>query len=68
MSVIVDTQFNIKDIVYLKTDVEQKPRIITGICVRDSGINYELSCGECLTWHYDFEITTEVNVLLTSTN
>ena len=49
--------------VYLKTDIEQKPRIVTGFVVRDS-VLYELSGGTELSAHYDFEIAPTKNVLL----
>lgn len=53
--------------VYLKTDTEQKVRIVTGMLIRPNGcISYELSCGTETRWHYDFEISTEKNVLITT--
>lgn len=62
---IVDNKFDLKQIVYLKTDKEQGPRLITAIVMcADGGILYELSCCALSSRHYDFEITIEKDVLL----
>lgn len=48
----------IKDIVYLITDVEQLERIVTAIMIRvNHTVLFELSCGNSVSWHYEFEIT-----------
>ena len=65
---VLDNDFKIKDFVYLKTDEEQRLRLVSGICVRDNGISYELCCGEQVTWHYSFEISKEKNILMTTDN
>jgi len=51
--------YNISDIVYLKTDVDQKERIVTGILIQPQGIEYRVCCGADITYHFDFEITTD---------
>ena len=57
-------EFQIGDIVYLKTDEEQKDRIITSIRLcADNGVLYSLSCGMSETIHYSIEISPEKNVL-----
>lgn len=65
---VIENKFNIGDVVYLKTDKDQSPRIVYGFAVRQAGILYELACGASTSGHYDFEITSEANVLITSTN
>jgi hypothetical protein len=66
---VIDNKFNIGQEVYLKTDTDQRLRIVTAIIVRpDSCYSYELTCGTDSRWHYDFEITAEKNVLITTTN
>jgi hypothetical protein len=59
-------QYNLKlgQVVYFKIDAEQVPYMVTGIMVRSSGLTYFVSyCGtEVVAWEY--EITTEKNVLL----
>jgi hypothetical protein len=61
---VVSNDFNLKDVVFLKTDQEQKPRIVTGLWVRYNSITYALSCAETETYHYDFEISSEKNILI----
>jgi hypothetical protein len=53
--------FDIGDIVFLKTDSEQRPRIITGILMRPNGFLYYLSNGTNETSHYEIEISKEEN-------
>lgn len=66
---VIDNKYGFGQEVYLKTDTDQKLRLITGILVRPNGcISYELSCGVDTRWHYDFEVTTERDVLKTTTN
>jgi len=61
---IIDNKFEIGQIVYLKTCKEQTERIITAICVKSFGyILYLLSCGA-----QEIEISSEKNVLITTTN
>ena len=60
---IFETQFNFGQIVYLKTDKEQLPRMITKIQFMRSGSSLsELSCGATSSWHYDYEIDVEKKV------
>lgn len=48
--------------VYLITDADQLKRFVTGIVVRPgNGLKYLLSCGDCESEHYDFEITEDKN-------
>ena len=56
---VVDCKYNIGDFVYLLTDEEQSPRIITSIQINPSGLLYRLSRGTEETWHYDIEIIKE---------
>ena len=65
---IIEPKYNLKQIVYLKTDAEQKERLVTCFVVRENDILYELACGESCSAHFDFEIAIEKNVLITSTN
>jgi len=63
---LTDSKFKIKQTVFLITDIDQHPRIVVGILVRDNSIQYELASGIECTWHYDFEITEEKNVLIST--
>lgn len=61
----INNKFEIGQIVYLKTDDEQFSRIVTGFTVREQSLLYGLSQGTNETFHYDFEITTEKDILAT---
>lgn len=59
----MNNKFNIGDIVYLIHDTEQLPRMVTGINVRSNGLIYLLNLGITESFHYDFEISTQEDVL-----
>lgn len=62
---IINNKFAFGQIVYLKTDKEQHPRIVTRIQIYSNlNIYYALSCGTAETWHFDIEITEERDALL----
>ncbi|MBA4155070.1 MAG: hypothetical protein C0512_12085 [Flavobacterium sp.] len=60
----IENNFEIGQIVYLKHDVEQKPRMITEIRIRKYNIVYEVSCGTDYSVNKDFELSKEKNPLL----
>jgi hypothetical protein len=57
-------EIKIGDVVYLKTDKEQSPRIVTGIMQRPGGFLYYISNSTTETSHYSIEFTTEINELI----
>ena len=61
---VIDNKFNIGDKVYLKTDIDQIARIVITLMVTQGGVSYGLNCGVEESWHFDFEITKERNVLM----
>ena len=63
---IIDNEFDIKQVVYLKTDIEQKPRIVTGLLVSETSIVYELSCAEDSCNSFHFEISDVKDILISS--
>lgn len=64
MKIYLNVKFNLGDIVYLKTDNEQLPRIVTGFTIRNKEyIIYLLSCISDETEHYEIEITDEKDIL-----
>lgn len=65
--IVIDNKYEIGQIVYLKTDREQYPRIVTAIAQRQGTVLYELSYGTSDAWHYDFEISVDKDVLITTT-
>lgn len=68
MAIMIDNKFEIGEEVYLKTDREQLSRIIYCFKVFKNEIMYEVANGTTVSAHYDFEISKEINVLLTTTN
>ena len=60
--------FNIGDYVYLKTDIDQYKRLVTGYTVRFNEITYLLSLGEEESTHYELEISDEIDILLKSSS
>jgi len=62
-------EFQIQQTVYLKTDKEQKPRLVTGITLRPfNSVTYGLTEATCENWHYGFEITEERDLILATSN
>ena len=61
-------KLKIGDFVYLKTDIDQYKRMVTGYTVRDNSENvvYLLSFGEEETSHYECEISLEEDIILKS--
>ena len=57
--ITIDNKYNIGDTVYLVTDVDGLPRMVTAILVTKVDCMYELSCGPQVSRHYDFEIETD---------
>ena len=62
------TNYNIGDEVYLKTDTDQIQRLIVGICITQNSVKYKVACSTSTSWHFDFEISREKDVLLLITN
>ena len=53
------TNYNIGDIVYLKTDTDKAKRIVRAFLVCVNNIQYELCFGTTSTWHYELEFTKD---------
>ena len=52
------------DVVYLRTDIDQLPRLITGVLMRPNYVQYELSQETVASWHQEIEISTERDVVM----
>lgn len=63
----VDNKFDFGQIVYLKTDKEQLPRIVTSMILTKCEIIYEVYAGAVYSKHYDFEISETADILNTLT-
>jgi hypothetical protein len=54
--------FSLGDIIYLRTDPYQMPRLIVSIEMNISnGLLYKVVCGTELSMHYEEELSTERN-------
>ena len=58
----IENDFNIKDVVFLKHDIEQHPRMITAIIIQENGIMYECISGMEVSNHYSWELQTQKNI------
>ena len=47
------------DMVYVKTDLDQYERMITGVHFRPHGINYSVSFGDHETAHFEIELSSK---------
>lgn len=57
-------EYNIGETVYLSTDPEQEPRLVTGILIKPNDlIMYELAYCEDTSYHYGFEITKDIDLI-----
>lgn len=60
--------FEIGQIVYLKTDKEQHQRMVTAICLRPNrNVMYCLTFGNTESWHYKIEIDNERDIMKATT-
>lgn len=55
--------FKIGEIAFLRTDIDQRERLVTAILIRPAGVMYELSFGSENSYHYDFEISKKRDTL-----
>ena len=53
----IKNEFNIKDIIFLRHDIEQLPRMVTGIIWDGHKIMYEVITGTTASQHYEFELS-----------
>ena len=61
--IMVDNEFEMCETLYLKSDGEQKPRILNGMLITPNGYLYRLCCGTTDSYHYSMEITREKSFL-----
>jgi len=59
--------YQIGEVVYLKTDEDQQPRMITGIVLRPNNtVLYYLTNSTTETSHFDIEISREKSLIFTT--
>ncbi|WP_421977850.1 hypothetical protein [Roseivirga seohaensis] len=61
---VLGAEFSLGQTVYLKTDDEQKPRMISGMMIRPGSIQYAVNSGATESWHYDIEISVDRDILM----
>jgi hypothetical protein len=57
-------KYKIGEVVYLKHDPEQLPRMVVCIMVYATFVQYLLQLGSDNSTHFEYEITTDRNILL----
>lgn len=55
----IEVEFEFGQTVYLKTDADQKARMVTGIVVRPTGFLVTTACGTSESNNYAIEISKE---------
>lgn len=60
---MIETKYDLQQIVFLQTDPDQHKRMVIGISVKPHGVLYELGLGSHSSYHYEIEISEEVNIL-----
>lgn len=65
----IDNKFEFEEEVYLKTDPDQRKRMIISMEVYPQGeMMYRLICNTTTSYHYAFEISRERDILMTTDN
>lgn len=63
---VINNKFEFGQILYLTTDRDQLPRMVTGIKVCKHGeLLYEVMSGTLQSTHYEYELCEEKNVQIT---
>lgn len=60
----MNMNYKLGDIVFLKTDAEQKIRMVTGILQRPNHLLYYLTNETDETTHFEIEISKELNQIM----
>jgi len=58
----INNTYNLGDTVYLTTDPEQSPRLITSIVVNFGGIQYGITYIDDETYHFEQHLSKDKNV------
>jgi hypothetical protein len=64
MALVIHLEHEMEEMVYLKTDSSQYPRIITDFKWNGGDLLYEVSCGTMSSWHRGYEISKTKDILL----
>lgn len=61
--ITIENRFNLEQIVYVKTDEKQSPRIVTAFNLSILGLRYQLSKDNGADYFYECEVSEEKNFL-----
>jgi len=61
-SMLISADFELGQTIYVKTDMEQRPYIVTAITVRPGHLTYQVTNNDVQCHFYDFEMTVEKNI------
>ena len=64
----IKTEYEFGETVFLKTDPDQMPRMVTAVQVNPYGTLYGLVMETQTSWHYEMEISRKRDVILTTNN
>lgn len=56
-------KYDLGDIVYLITDLDQLERMVTGIKIRPNGVIYSITHSTLETEHYELELTSTIDMI-----
>lgn len=64
-TIILNAEYGQGEIVYLRTDQEQLPRLVMGYRLQNnsSTLLYDLMCGTLQSCHYELELTRERSLI-----
>ena len=69
IGMLINNEFELEETVYLKTDKDQSPRMITRITVFPGGSHtYQASSGTQYSDHHACELSRTLNPVLTTTS
>lgn len=57
-------KYNIGDMVYLKTDTDQRIRIVNAVIFEENGVNYRIVCGTEHYWASAIELSVEKDLVI----
>lgn len=59
---VISSEFQLGQTIYIKTDMEQKPYIVTAITIRPGHLTYQVTNSDVQCHFYDFEMSVEKNI------
>jgi hypothetical protein len=65
---MIKPRYNYGEELYLKSDIEQRMRVVSGFIHRPGNIMYLLMCGQDESAHYDFELSEDRNIVMVTSN